>query len=200
VAKNGKAHSISVNNQAKFDAYNNVEALALDTVSTDKRMYLTFDCGYEYKNLTASILDTLKAKNVKAACFCTLDYLEDNPQLVHRMINEGHIVGNHRTTHPDFTTISRTKMAEELYISHKYLIDNFDYEAKYFRFPTGAFSESALELVTSVGYKSVFWSLAHKDWETANQPSHTYALEKIKGGFYNRPKLSFKLPLFSALA
>ena len=74
VAKNGKAHSISVNNQAKFDAYNNVEALALDTVSTDKRMYLTFDCGYEYKNLTASILDTLKAKNVKAAFFivCSL--------------------------------------------------------------------------------------------------------------------------------
>ncbi len=186
VAKNGKPHSISVNNQAKFDSYDSVDALALDTVSTDKRMYLTFDCGYEYKNLTASILDTLKAKNVKAAFFCTLDYLEDHPNFVRRMIDEGHIVGNHSTTHPDFTTISRTKMAEELYITHKYLIDNFGYEAKYFRFPTGAFSESALELVTSVGYKSVFWSVAHADWDTSKQPSadsaHNTVTSRYHGG------------------
>ncbi len=179
-AKNGKPHSISVQNQQRFDGFQNINALALDTVSTDKRMYLTFDCGYEYNDLTASILDTLKEKNVKAAFFCTLDYLEDEPHYVRRMIDEGHIVGNHSTTHPDFTKgLTRTQMAKELYIVHKYLEDNFNYTSKYFRFPTGAHSENSLELVTSVGYSSVFWSVAHADWDTAKQPTDEAAFNIV---------------------
>lgn len=185
VAKNGQPHSISVDNQKRFDGMKNIEALALDTVSKDKVMYLTFDCGYEYKNLTASILDTLKEKNVKAAFFCTLDYLEKNPQLVQRMIDEGHIVGNHSATHPVFPTISRNKMARELYLVHKYLQDKFGYTSKYFRFPTGAYSESALELVTSTGYKSVFWSLAHADWDTSKQPTPASALNTVTSRFHS---------------
>lgn len=121
VAKNGQPHSISVNNQKTFDSMENVDALALDTVSTDKRMYLTFDCGYEYKNLTADILDTLKKKDVKAAFFITLPYAKSNPELVQRMIDEGHIVGNHSATHPVFPDISRTKMAQEIYRVDEYL-------------------------------------------------------------------------------
>lgn len=185
IAKNGQAHSISINNQQKFDNMQNVEALALDTNPDVKCMYLTFDCGYEFENLTDSILDTLKEKNVKAAFFCTLDYIKKNPNKVSRMINEGHIVGNHSTTHPDFTTISRTKMAEELYYVDKYLTDNYGYKAKYFRFPTGAYSENCLELVTSLGYKSVFWSLAHMDWETENQPTDEAAFQTVTGRYHN---------------
>ncbi len=179
-AKNEQPHSISVSNQARFDSLDGVNALALDTVSTDRRMYLTFDCGYEYNNLTASILDTLKEKNVKSAFFCTLDYLKKNPHLVRRMIDEGHIVGNHSATHPDFTkNLSRTQMAKELYIVHKYLADNYNYTSKYFRFPTGANSDNALELVTSVGYRSVFWSIAHTDWDTSKQPTDDAAFSIV---------------------
>ena len=127
VAKNGKPHDISVSNQKRFNSMKNVEALALDTVSKDKRMYLTFDCGYEYKNLTGKILDTLKKKKVKAAFFVTLDYVKSNPKFVRRMINEGHIVGNLSATHPVFPNLSRTKMAKEIYSVDKYLKDNFDY-------------------------------------------------------------------------
>ncbi len=185
VAKNGVAHSISFGNQAKFNQLPNVEALALDTVSTDKRMYLTFDCGYEYKNLTADILDTLKAKQVKAAFFVTLDYLKKNPQLVERMINEGHIVGNHSSTHPVFPDISRTKMAEELLEVDRYLTRHFNYKNKYFRFPTGAYSENALELVTSVGYKSIFWSLAYGDYNTNNQMGYAPALKTVTDRFHS---------------
>ena len=179
-AKNEQPHSISVGNQARFDSLEGVNALALDTVSGDRRMYLTFDCGYEYNNLTASILDTLKEKNVKAAFFCTLDYLKKQPSLVKRMIDEGHIVGNHSATHPDFTkNLSRTQMAKELYTVHKYLEDNYNYTSKYFRFPTGANSDNALELVTSVGYRSVFWSIAHTDWDTAKQPTDDVAFSIV---------------------
>ena len=100
IAKDGVPHQQSVINQKTFDAFENVKALALDTKTQEKIMYLTFDNGYEYKNLTANILDTLKEKNVKAAFFVTLSYAKQNPQLIQRMINEGHIVGNHSATHP----------------------------------------------------------------------------------------------------
>lgn len=185
VAKNGQPHSISVNNQKNFDAMENVEALALDTVSQDKRMYLTFDCGYEYKNLTANILDTLKEKDVKAAFFITLSYAKHNPELVQRMIDEGHIVGNHSATHPVFPDISRTKMAEELYKVDEYLQKHFNYKTRYFRFPTGAYSENALELVTSVGYTSIFWSLAYGDYDVNNQMGYEKAYETVTSRFHS---------------
>ncbi len=184
VAKDGKPHNISVNNQAKFDSMNNVEALALDTVSADKRMYLTFDCGYEYKNLTGNILDTLKEKNVKAAFFVTLEYIKTSPQFVRRMIDEGHIVGNHSATHPVFPNISRVKMAEELYLVDEYLQTDFGYTSRYFRFPTGAYSENSLELVTSLGYKSIFWSIAYADYDTANQAGYDKALQTVTARFH----------------
>lgn len=184
VAKNGKAHEISFDNQKYFDSLNGVKALALDTVSTDKRMYLTFDCGYEYKNLSADILDTLKEKNVKAAFFVTLSYLKSNPEYVERMINEGHIVGNHSATHPVFPDISRTKMAEELFKVDEYLMKHFNYKNEYFRFPTGAYSENSLELVTSVGYKSVFWSLAYGDYDTDKQMGAEKAFKTVTSRFH----------------
>ena len=183
-AKGGKPHEISINNQKRFDGYENIEALALDTISTDKRMYLTFDCGYEYKNLTVDILDILKEKNVKVAFFVTLSYIKNNPEKVDRMIKEGHIVGNHSATHPVFPDISRTKMAEELYKVDEYLQKHFNYESDYFRFPTGAYSENALELVTSVGYKSIFWSVAHGDYDTANQPTVQKTFDTVTGRFH----------------
>lgn len=185
VAKNGQPHNTSVNNQKKFDGMKNIEALALDTKSSDKRMYLTFDCGYEYKNLTADILDTLKEKNIKAAFFVTLDYLKKNPVLVQRMIDEGHIVGNHSATHPSFPTISREKMANEIWRVEDYLKTNFNYSSKYFRFPAGEHSENSLELVSSMGYKSIFWSLAHADWDTSKQPTKEKAIEIVTSRYHN---------------
>ena len=184
VASNGKPHNQSVINQATFDSYKNVEALALDTKSNEKVMYLTFDNGYEYQNLTADILDTLKEKDIKAAFFVTLSYAKSNKDLVRRMIDEGHIVGNHSTTHPVFPDITRTKMAEEIAQLDEYLINNFSYSSPYFRFPTGAYSECSLELVTSLGYKSIFWSLAHADWDTSTQKGEQYAYDTVTSRFH----------------
>ncbi len=184
-ASGGAPHSISVNNQARFDSLAGVQALALDTVSGDKRMYLTFDCGYEYNNLTANILDTLRAKNIKAAFFVTLSYIKNNPQLVRRMIDEGHIVGNHSATHPVFPDISRTEMAQEIYLVDQCLQNDFGYKSKYFRFPTGEYSHNALELVTSVGYKSIFWSLAYGDYDTKNQMSHENAFNTVTSRYHS---------------
>ena len=146
--------------------------------SGEKVLYLTFDAGYE-NGYTAKILDTLKEKNVPAAFFCTLPQVKQYPELISRMINEGHIVGNHSVKHPSFPSLTRTEMAQEIKGMDDYLRTNFGYSEPYFRFPMGEYSESALDLVGSLGYKSVFWSLAYSDWDLNNQKGADYAFNTV---------------------
>lgn len=185
IATDGKPHSISVGNQNRFDSMSNVEALAYDNKCSDKRMYLTFDCGYEYENLTGKILDTLNEKNVKAAFFITGDYAKKNHTFVQRMIDEGHIVGNHSWGHKSFPTINREKMAKEIWQLEDYLKNHFNYSSPYFRFPSGENSESSLELVSSMGYKSIFWSIAYADWDTSSQPTKEKAVNTVTSRYHN---------------
>ena len=164
-ASGGKAHDTVEAFQDTFDRYG---ALTLDRTAQQKVLYLTFDCGWEYENLTAKILDTLREKSVPAAFFCTLDHIEKQPDLIARMIREGHLVGNHSNTHPSFPSLSRTQMKEEIEATENHLRTQFGYCAKFFRFPSGEYSESALDLVESLGYRSVFWSVAYNDWDVSN--------------------------------
>ncbi len=177
VAKNGVANMISVNNQWYFES-NNFKAFCLDTVSTEKVLYLTFDCGYE-NGYTAKILDVLKEKNVNAAFFCTLPQVKENPDLIKRMIDEGHIVGNHSTNHPSFAEISTEEMKTEISTMDNYLRENFNYSEPYFRFPKGEYSELALKTVEDLGFTSVFWSLAYADWDLNDQKGTDYAYDKV---------------------
>lgn len=174
VSKNGVPHNISVDNQKFYQQYG---GLCLDTTG-EKVIYLTFDCGYE-NGCTGRILDTLKEKNVPAAFFVTLPHAKSNPDLIARMINEGHTVGNHSDTHPNFSTISRTQMVQEIQNLDNYLRTKFGYSAPFFRFPEGACSVNALELVQSVGYKSVFWSSAYADWDVNNPKGKQYAFDTV---------------------
>ena len=153
-------------------------ALTIDTKTTEKVIYLTFDCGYENGH-TGRILDTLKEKNCTAAFFITLPYAASNSALTARMINEGHIVGNHSTTHPDFSKITREKMAREVQKLENYLRVNFGYYSPYFRYPTGAYNDSSMELLTSMGYRSIFWSYAYVDYESDNFPGKDAAFRYV---------------------
>ncbi len=177
VSKNGVANEISLNVQKFFDT-NDFNAFCLDTKSSEKVLYLTFDCGYE-NGYTSKILDTLKEKNVNAAFFCTLPQVKENPELIKRMIKEGHIVGNHSTTHPSFAEISTDKMINEVKEMEDYLKSEFNYSEPYFRFPKGEYSELALNQVNKLGYTCVFWSLAYADWDLNNQKGKDYAYEKV---------------------
>lgn len=174
VSKDEVPHDISVNNQAFYEKYG---AICLDTRG-EKVIYLTFDCGYE-NGCTKKILDTLKKKKVTAAFFVTLPNVKNNPEIIARMINEGHIVGNHSDSHPNFSKISRTQMAKEIETLDNYLREHFGYSAPFFRFPEGACSESALELVQSIGYTSVFWSSAYADWDINNPKGKQYAFDTV---------------------
>lgn len=177
VAKNGEAHEISKNAQKYFES-NSFKAFCLDTKSQKKVLYLTFDCGYE-NGYTAKILDVLKEKKVNAAFFCTLPQVRENPELIKRMIKEGHIVGNHSATHPSFAEISKDKMQNEIMTMDAYLREKFNYSEPYFRFPKGEYNEVALELVGSLGYTCVFWSLAYSDWDLNKQKGSDFAYETV---------------------
>lgn len=177
ISKNAVPHDISVNAQKFFDD-KNFNACCLDNKSKNKVLYLTFDCGWE-NGYTNKILDILKEKKVPAAFFCTLTNIKSEPELIARMINEGHIIGNHSDTHPRFSSISRTKMAAEIANCDNYLRVNFGYTSPFFRFPEGNYSECALDLVESLGYKSVFWSVAYSDWDVKSTKGKQYAFDTV---------------------
>ena len=145
-----------------------------------KNVYLTIDEGYE-NGYTSKILDVLKEKECPAVFFVTLSYVKSNPELVQRMITEGHVVGNHSSTHPSKGLPSQTiaEQAKEVTELHKYVKDNFGYDMYLFRFPAGIYSEQSLALVQELGYRSVFWSFAYRDWETDNQPDPAASLAKL---------------------
>ena len=144
----------------------------------DKKICLTFDEGYE-NGYTPKILDTLKEKKVKAIFFVTYDFASQNPDLVKRMIDEGHIVGNHSYRHYSMDEVSDDVAKEEVTYLHKYIKDKFNYTMSYFRFPKGEFSERSLQIVKDLNYKSVFWSFAYADWDPDNQTEENQAFTHI---------------------
>ena len=166
-----EASVIFQNKYEKYDSY-------FIAPTDDKVLYLTFDEGYE-NGLTSSILDTLKEKGVSATFFVTGDYVKRNPELVQRMIDEGHAVGNHTWSHPYCGQIPLEKVAEDVQKLQTYVQDNFHYTMKYFRCPYGNFNEQSLAVLQSLGLKTMFWSFAYSDWDTSKQPNPTEALEKI---------------------
>ena len=159
----------------QFDAYymQNTE---------EKNIYLTFDCGYENGN-TAPILDALKKHNAPATFFIVGNFLSTSPDLVRRMTEEGHTVGNHTFHHPDMSKISsidafskELKDLEDLYkeTTGKEMV-------KYYRPPQGKYSESNLKMAQDLGYQTFFWSLAYVDWYQDKQPSSEEAFQKRLG-------------------
>ena len=147
-------------------------------VDGKKSICLTFDEGYE-NGYTPAILDTLKEKNVKAIFFVTYDFAKDNPDLIERMIKEGHVVGNHSYHHYSMDELDVSTAKEEVRFLHDYIKENYNYTMSYFRFPKGEFSEQSLGILRDLRYTSVFWSFAYADWDTEYQPDNAQALKNI---------------------
>lgn len=154
----------------QYDAY----ATTPDT----GRIILTFDQGYE-NGYTADILDTLAEKHATAIFFLTGDYAKSEPELVRRMIAEGHMLGNHGMTHASLPTLKPEEQVKELSTLHDYVVEKYSYTMQYFRCPCGEYSGEALKTAQSLGYKTIFWSGAHVDWLVNDQPDPQAALEKL---------------------
>lgn len=131
--------------------------------SKTKKVYLTFDCGYE-AGYTDSILDILIKNNVPTIFFLTGQYIDDKPDLVKKMAHNGFLIGNHTLNHPSMPKISDNEITNEINGLEKKIKSITGYETIYFRPPSGEFSERTLALTNNLGYKTIFWSLAMKDW------------------------------------
>ena len=146
----------------------------------EKVLYLTFDAGYE-NGFTEQILDVLKDHEVPAAFFLVGNYLETEPQMVRRMAEEGHTVGNHTWNHPDMSQIAdRAAFEKELsLVEDAYRQIAGEEMEKFYRPPQGNYSEDNLKLAKELGYKTVFWSLAYADWDNNAQPTAEQAFSKL---------------------
>ena len=148
--------------------------------TSEKVIYLTFDAGYE-NGATERILDTLQKHNVKAAFFLVGNYIEKNADLVRRMAEEGHTVGNHTMHHPDMSGISdKQAFTRELQdLEALYREKTGKSLPKYYRPPQGIYSEENLKMAKELGYRTVFWSLAYVDWKNDSQPTKEEAFAKL---------------------
>lgn len=204
--------SLSVSEYSRFENYNNTKVAYGMGVETDsenrplgalqaqqqyggmgglfigdgsrQQLWLTFDEGYE-NGCTAGILDTLKEENVRAVFFVTYDYCKRNPELVKRMIDEGHTVGNHTWSHPSLPECSPDELYSELKLLHDYVHDEFGYDMYVMRPPKGEFSERVLACAKELGYTTVLWSFAYPDWDVNSQPDPEQAFNKITSKTHN---------------
>ena len=148
--------------------------------TNEKVLYLTFDAGYE-NGCTAKILDTLKEKQVPAAFFLVGNYIQRSPDLVRRMVAEGHTVGNHTMHHYDMSRLSdKAAFSKELTDLEALYKETVGQELpKYYRPPQGIYSEENLKMAQELGYQTVFWSLAYVDWNNDAQPTKETAFAKL---------------------
>lgn len=160
---------------AQYDAY-----YAEDT--DEKVLYLTFDAGYENGN-TEPILDTLAKHSVSATFFVVGTYIDSEPELIKRMVEEGHTVGNHTWHHPDMSQIATMdSFKKELVdVEDAYRDVTGQEMTKFYRPPQGKYNEENLKMAQQLGYKTFFWSLAYVDWYQDDQPSPEEAFDKLLG-------------------
>ncbi len=152
----------------------------------EKRIYLTFDAGYENGNVE-KILDVLKAENVPGAFFVLPQIIRENTYLIQRMKSEGHLICNHSRFHRNMSKVTDfEKFKEELLSAEQVLFDVTGYEMdKFYRPPEGAFSRENLEFANRMGYKTVFWSLAYADWDDKKQMAQDKALSLLESRTHN---------------
>ena len=161
---------------AKYNAY----FVGGDKAVEEKAIFLTFDVGYENGN-TEKILDTLKKHNAPACFFLVGNYIETSPEIVKRMVAEGHTVGNHTMHHPDMSAIGTEEAfkAELNDLEEKYKEVTGQDMMKIYRPPQGKYSTQNLQMAKDLGYQTFFWSLAYVDWYQDNQPDPQEAIAKL---------------------
>ena len=167
------AGNASIDDLKQYNAY-----YASDT--DQKIIYLTFDAGYENGN-TPAILDALKKHQAPAVFFVVGNFIKDNPDLIRRILAEGHIIGNHTMTHPDLSQISSMDAFQKELQDVEELYTSLTGEAmtKFYRPPRGIYSTENLSMAKELGYSTFFWSLAYVDWIQDQQPSREEAFQKL---------------------
>jgi peptidoglycan-N-acetylmuramic acid deacetylase len=186
IKRNGQNQPFPPSN---FDSIKNMGAYYIDCnlsdASDSKRLYLTFDAGYENGNVE-KILDVLDSEGVPAAFFVLDNIILKNTDLVKRMAENGHLVCNHTKRHKNLSGATKEEIVRDLTeLEDIYKRATGNEMAKFFRFPEGKYSQNAIAAVNDMGYKTVFWSFGYEDWDNNKQPSAEYAFKKIIDNTHN---------------
>lgn len=177
VKKKGEKPDIDAGTVDLFQTYNTYFVSA--PIEGEKTLFLTFDEGYE-NGYTTKILDILKEYDVPAAFFVTGPYIKDESDLVKRMVEEGHTVGNHTIHHPSMPTVfDNEALTKEMLDLDRQFYEMTGQNMKYMRPPRGEYSERTLALTANLGYKTVLWSFAYRDWETDKQQGAQHAYDSV---------------------
>ncbi len=153
--------------------------------TNSKDVFLTFDEGYE-NGYTSQILDVLKAHQVPACFFVTGPYLENEPELIKRMVDEGHDVGNHTVNHPSMPSVKNTnELEDEMLALERRFFSLTGKTMRFMRPPKGEYSEKSLAVTKSLGYKTVLWSLAYEDWDVNKQKGSQYVYNAVMDNIHD---------------
>ncbi len=151
----------------------------------EKVIYLTFDAGYENGNVT-KILDTLKEEQVPGAFFVLGHLISAEPQLIMRMVEEGHSVCNHTVRHKDMSQATEEVFLQELTeLEDRFRALTGKELSPYYRPPEGKFSKENLISAQNKGYQTIFWSFAYPDWDNNRQMSAEKAKKIILENLHN---------------
>lgn len=178
--KNNKQPDLGSKNKQLMEKYNGI----CMGDSSKPYIYLTFDLGYE-AGYTEKILEVLKQNEVPATFFITAHYLNSAPEIVKRMIDEGHTVGNHTVNHKSMPECNIETINKEVMDLHKAIYEKYGYEMKYIRPPKGEYSERTLAYTNSLNYTTVMWSFAYDDWDKEKQGREEYGKNKIIENLHN---------------
>lgn len=181
--KRGKDHEQAVLDSKAENVIKEYSGISMGNKDVPN-IYLTFDCGYE-AGYTEKILNVLEKYNVNATFFITGHYLNSASDLVKRMIEDGHIVGNHTVNHKCLPNITDEEIMSEVMTLHNSLYEKFGYEMTFFRPPKGEFSQRTTKIVKELNYTTVMWSSAYDDWDNSKQGRVEYGKKKVLDNLHN---------------
>ncbi len=177
-SKNRPTYAVSLDKKyEKYDAH--------FICPDDGKVYLTYNVTYEHEGLVQKTLNILKEKNVQCVIFIDKSFAQNYPKMVQQILDDGHILANHCTTHPDLPTLSIDEIVDQIMDIHNYVKATYNYEMKFFRPPSGYFSEQVWAIAQSLGYRSYNWSFTYLDWDTDNQPDPTATLKKMTDALHS---------------
>lgn len=178
-SKNRPTYAMSLDKQyEKYDAH--------FICPDDGKLYLTYNVTYEHEGLVQKTLNTLKEKNVQCVIFIDKSFAKNYPHMIRQILNDGHILANHGTTHPDnLPSMPIDDMVNQIMNIHNYVKETYDYEMRLFRPPSGYYSERLFATAQSLGYRSYNWSFAYRDWDTSNQPDHAATLKTMTDALHS---------------
>lgn len=130
---------------------------------TGGKIALTFDDGPDTRYTTA-ILDILKEKNVKATFFVVGSQVKKYPDVLKRIVEEGHAIGNHSQNHKDLSKLTKEQIAKEIDLADAAIEDVLGYKPELFRAPYGALSQSLKKTLKEKDRKLVGWTVDTRDW------------------------------------